>query len=96
MHLSSFLSKRFNQPVTLVGASRTDTGVHARGQAIYFDIIDTTTTTNNNSSNILVKPPLVPNVNCTPIVYFNLHGTVIPYKDTLVLASIMLSWTSLN
>jgi tRNA pseudouridine38-40 synthase len=53
------LSKRFNQPVTLVGASRTDTGVHARGQAIHFDVIDTTTTTtNNNSSNILVKPSL--------------------------------------
>jgi len=44
------LSKRFNQPVTVVGASRTDTGVHARGQAIHFDVVDSTYNLTNYSS----------------------------------------------
>lgn len=32
------LSKKFGQLIRVVGASRTDSGVHARGQAVHFDI----------------------------------------------------------
>lgn len=36
--LEQVLSKRFNRPIVVTGASRTDAGVHARGQAIHFDL----------------------------------------------------------
>lgn len=36
--LEDSLSRKFKQLVRVVGASRTDTGVHARGQAVHFDI----------------------------------------------------------
>lgn len=36
--LEDSLSKKFGQLVRVVGASRTDTGVHARGQAVHFDL----------------------------------------------------------
>jgi len=36
--LQDVLTKRFNQSIKVVGSGRTDTGVHARGQAIHFDI----------------------------------------------------------
>jgi tRNA pseudouridine38-40 synthase len=35
--LNEVLSKKFNMPVRTTGASRTDTGVHARGNCIHFD-----------------------------------------------------------
>ena len=36
--LEAALKRRLQYPVRVVGASRTDTGVHARGQAIHFDV----------------------------------------------------------
>lgn len=39
--LESTLSQRFNRTVRIVGAGRTDAGVHARGQAIHFDLLET-------------------------------------------------------
>lgn len=36
--LEDALSLRFNRPVKIVGAGRTDAGVHARGQAFHFDL----------------------------------------------------------
>jgi len=36
--LEQVLSKRFNRPVRIVGAGRTDAGVHARGQVAHFDL----------------------------------------------------------
>ncbi|RMG88823.1 MAG: hypothetical protein D6712_02885, partial [Chloroflexi bacterium] len=32
------ISAVLGQPVTIIGAGRTDTGVHARGQVIAFDV----------------------------------------------------------
>jgi tRNA pseudouridine38-40 synthase len=36
--LEKVLSQQFQHPVRVVGAGRTDAGVHARGQAIHFDL----------------------------------------------------------
>lgn len=36
--LEQVLTVRFQQPVRVVGAGRTDAGVHARGQAFHFDL----------------------------------------------------------
>lgn len=36
--LEKVLSRRVGQPIRVVGASRTDAGVHARGQAVHFDM----------------------------------------------------------
>ena len=36
--IESVLSRRFNRTIKIVGAGRTDAGVHARGQAFHFDI----------------------------------------------------------
>ena len=36
--LNNFISKRFNTTIKTTGASRTDKGVHAKGQAIHFDL----------------------------------------------------------
>jgi len=36
--MEAALSKRFNRKVRVVGAGRTDAGVHARGQAFHFDL----------------------------------------------------------
>eukprot|EP00977_Amphora_coffeiformis_P014656 scaffold4155_cov165-Amphora_coffeaeformis.AAC.5 len=35
--IEQVLSQRLNEPIRIVGAGRTDSGVHARGQAIHFD-----------------------------------------------------------
>jgi len=37
--LELILSKRFNRSIKIVGAGRTDAGVHARGQAFHFDLV---------------------------------------------------------
>lgn len=36
--ISKVISKRFNTKITVTGASRTDKGVHARGQTIHFNV----------------------------------------------------------
>jgi len=36
--LEKVLSRRFNRTIRVVGAGRTDAGVHARGQAFHFDL----------------------------------------------------------
>lgn len=36
--LEESISRKFGQQIRAVGASRTDTGVHARGQAMHFDV----------------------------------------------------------
>lgn len=41
--LEEVLGQRLGEPIRLVGAGRTDTGVHARGQAIHFDVQSTPT-----------------------------------------------------
>lgn len=38
--LEEILSRRFNRTIRIVGAGRTDAGVHARGQAIHFDLLE--------------------------------------------------------
>lgn len=50
--LEDVLSKRFNRTVKIVGAGRTDSGVHARGQAIHFDVFLPEITTEQLESKI--------------------------------------------
>lgn len=38
--IEEVLSRRFNRTIRIVGAGRTDAGVHARGQAIHFDLLE--------------------------------------------------------
>ena len=38
--LEETLSRRFNRTIRILGAGRTDAGVHARGQAIHFDLLE--------------------------------------------------------
>mmetsp|Transcript_19265 Transcript_19265/g.27101 ORF Transcript_19265/g.27101 Transcript_19265/m.27101 type:complete len:559 (-) Transcript_19265:8-1684(-) len=38
--LQKALSKRFNRRISIIGAGRTDSGVHARGQAFQFDLYE--------------------------------------------------------
>jgi tRNA pseudouridine38-40 synthase len=47
--LETVLSTRWNQPVRVVAAGRTDAGVHARGQAIHFDVNVSETPTDHAS-----------------------------------------------
>ena len=48
--LEQVLSVRFQRLVKVVGAGRTDGGVHARGQAIHFDLYHNETNANANST----------------------------------------------
>jgi tRNA pseudouridine38-40 synthase len=48
--LEKILSKRFQRLVKVVGAGRTDGGVHARGQAIHFDLYQNETTTGTHAT----------------------------------------------
>ena len=48
--LEKVLSKRFRRLVKVIGAGRTDVGVHANGQAIHFDLYHNETTTKNKNS----------------------------------------------
>ncbi|KAI2500378.1 tRNA pseudouridine synthase [Fragilaria crotonensis] len=38
--LEQILDQRFQRQIRVVGAGRTDTGVHARGQAVHFDLME--------------------------------------------------------
>ena len=46
--LEAVLSQRLNTTIRVVGAGRTDAGVHARGQAIHFDVAGTAVTRMSN------------------------------------------------
>jgi tRNA pseudouridine38-40 synthase len=48
--LEQVLTTRFQQPVRVVGAGRTDAGVHARGQAFHFDLEATSASTSTSTS----------------------------------------------
>ena len=51
--IEAALSKRFHRRIPVVGAGRTDSGVHARGQAIHFDLFP---------NEIPFEPPKPPDV----------------------------------
>ena len=55
--LSNALTKRFNigSRIVVIGASRTDHGVHSNGQAIHFDVTDNIMNTITSSSNDGIK-----------------------------------------
>jgi len=76
--LEEVLSKRFNRPVRVVGASRTDAGVHARGQAIHFDLTETPNVTDlERSLNKMLRQDVrIWNIQTAPTVVKLLNNRV--------------------
>lgn len=74
--LETVISIKLQQPIRLVGAGRTDAGVHARGQAIHFDLLNATVApdrieaTLHQLNNILPSDVRVYNLELAPAATF--------------------------
>lgn len=86
--MEEILSRRFNRTVRVVGAGRTDAGVHARGQAFHFDLfLDETTdlVQLQNSINSMARQDMrVWNISKAPparlVQSWNGTGVLVPYE----------------
>jgi tRNA pseudouridine38-40 synthase len=84
--LESVLCTRFQRLVKVVGAGRTDTGVHARGQAFHFDLYRTETNNNDRNNSIHNIIDLEHSLNRmlpTDIVIWNLQRAPLPVPLTI-------------